>query len=892
MSTSPDHDLAKRYLDIAPAIILSLDRDGLITLLNQSGGEILECDPQDVVGRDWVDTFIPEHLREEIRSVFTRLMNGDVEFTQHYENIVLTGRGRERIIRWYNTLLRDSEGSVTGILSSGEDITELKNAEDEKRATLERYRRLYESVKAGVILQRADGVIEHINDFAADLFRMDKDGLTGRTSSDPVWQMVLEDGTPVPGDEHPSMVTFRTGRPMRDEVRGVFAGDPAKTRWLLINTEPVPDPSGEFVAEVLVTFIDITDRKRAETELKRSDYLLSKAQELGRVGSWELSIHSGRLVWTEETYRLFGISPGTPMTLEDFMNCVHPDDREYVLSEWDARMNDNDYDICHRIVVNGEVRWVREKAEILLDDNGDPVKGIGFVQDITESRKAEDALRESREELDEIFNMSLYLICTADLNEARFLKVNSSFSRVLGYDESEIVDHSFFEFIHPDDIEPTERVIKDQLQQGRKVMSFTNRYRRKDGSWCYLEWAAHPLPERGITFSIAHDVTGERELADRLRQTEKMEAIGQLAGGVAHDFNNHLAGIMNYADLLMSRTDDSNLLRMIEGIIRLCERSGELTGQLLAYARRGPMQNTPVDMHELIGEVVSMLKHSIDKRIVIVQDLKAVPSTASGDHSRLESVLLNLALNARDAMPEGGELVFSTDLVQLNEEYCRNSSFTIEPGEYLRLRVADSGVGMDEGTRARVFDPFFTTKPQGKGTGMGLASAFGTVVSHGGAIEIESEAGRGTTVTVFLPLCMENDTRKASPAAAGTAPEKRCILFVDDEGTVRETTATLLRSHGYDVLTCADGREAVACYGESWKNIDLVILDMNMPVMNGRDAFLLMQKINPGVRAILATGFSLDASAREILDEGASAYIQKPFRIRELVDQIEQVLGG
>jgi len=891
MSISADNDLAKRYLDIAPAIILSLDHEGMITLLNQSGGEILECDPLDVEGRNWVDTFIPERLREEIRSVFTRLMNGDVEFTQHYENIVLTGRGRERIIRWYNTLLRDSEGSITGILSSGEDITELKNAEDAKRATLERYRRLYESVKAGVMLQRADGVIVHTNDYAAEVFRMPMEDVTGRTSSDPVWQMVLEDGTPVPGDEHPSMITFRTGKPLRDELRGVFAGDPSSTRWLLINTEPVVDPSGS-VAEVLVTFIDITDRKQVEAELRSNEYLLSKSQQLGKIGSWELLIDSGRLVWTDETYRLFGVPPGTPMTLEDFMKCVHPDDREYVLKEWDARMKHNDYDIDHRIVVDGEVRWVREKAEIIFDADGKPVKAVGFSQDITERKNAENALRERQEELDEIFNMSLYLICTADLNEATFLKVNASFSRVLGYDESEIVDHSFFEFIHPDDIKPTERVIEEQLRQGSKVMGFTNRYRRKNGSWCYLEWAAHPLPERGITFSIAHDITEERELADRLRQSEKMEAIGQLAGGVAHDFNNHLAGIMNFAELLLDSTQDTELRSIGEGIVRLCTRSGELTGQLLAYARRGQLEITPVDIHEVIEEVISMLRHSIDKRVRISRHLRAEPSTTTGDHSRLESVLLNLALNARDAMPEGGELVFSTGLAHLTEEFCRSSGFDIEPGEYLRVTVADSGTGMDESTRARVFDPFFTTKPQGKGTGMGLASAFGTVVSHNGSIEVSTEPGRGTKVTVHLPLCRAERSGKAPQAKSDRLPDTCRILLVDDEKAVRETTAVLLRCQGYEVDTCSNGHEAVEFFRKSFQSMDLVILDMNMPVMNGRDAFLLMREIDPDVKVILATGFSLDASAREILDEGARSHIQKPFRIRELVELIEQVLGS
>jgi len=639
---------------------------------------------------------------------------------------------------------------------------------------------------------------------------------------------------------------------------------------------------------------------------------------------------------------------------------------------------------------------------------------------------AEKALRESREEFADIFAMSVSLVCIADINEAKFLKVNPAFTRVLGYDEAELLGHSLFEFLHPDDIVPTRKVVEDELKLGKEVMSFANRHRCKDGTWCWLEWTSHPLPERGITFAVGHDITerkqaenallkserdyrllvenansiilrwngdglltyfnefaenlfgysrdevlgkhvvgtivpetestgrdllplmndicvnpkkheysvnenvckdgrciwvawtnktyvnedtGEiealsigmditeqRRLQEQLRQTEKIEAIGQLAGGVAHDFNNQLGGIMNYADLLLSKTDDEELRPFIDGIIRLCTRSGELTNQLLAFSRKGQYQVVPVSIHQIVGEVVSMLVHSIDRRIQIRQRLDANPPTTTGDPTQLQNALLNLGLNARDAMPEGGELVFATDTVTLDEEHCGNSSFELMPGEYVRTEVTDSGTGMDEETQSKIFEPFFTTKEQGKGTGMGLAAAFGTVVNHRGAIEVESEIGRGTTMTVYLPLSRkeprgaEAGMQVAAQAAAEGASAR--ILIVDDERSVRECTAKMLRYKGYRVVTCKDGAEAVEYYGKSWQHIDLVILDMNMPVMNGRDAFIAMRGVNAGIRAMLATGYSLDQNAQEILDEGALSYIQKPFRMRELFAQVEQALDG
>ena len=236
--------------------------------------------------------------------------------------------------------------------------------------------------------------------------------------------------------------------------------------------------------------------------------------------------------------------------------------------------------------------------------------------------------------------------------------------------------------------------------------------------------------------------------------------------------------------------------------------------------------------------------------------------------------------------------MFTTGTVTLDEAYCGKSRFNIMPGDYLRITVTDSGTGMDKEIRAKAFEPFFTTKEQGKGTGMGLASVYGTVVNHQGAIEVDSEIGQGTTVTVYLPLSRQE--AEEAVKAGDTPPEMKGgarILMVDDEKSVRESTAALLRGRGYKVVTAKDGGEAVEYYAKSWEHIDLVILDMNMPVMNGRDTFVAMRKINPDIKAMLATGYSLDSNAQEILDEGALSHIQKPFRIHDLLPQIEQALG-
>jgi len=300
----------------------------------------------------------------------------------------------------------------------------------------------------------------------------------------------------------------------------------------------------------------------------------------------------------------------------------------------------------------------------------------------------------------------------------------------------------------------------------------------------------------------------------------------------------------------------------------------------------------PVDVHATVAEVVSILGHSLDRRIRIRQRLDANPPTAIGDPTQFQNMLLNLGLNARDAMPEGGELVFATDTVALDREFCGKSRFDIVPGDYLKMAVSDSGTGMDEETQARIFEPFFTTKEQGKGTGMGLPSVYGTVVNHHGAIQVDSKVGQGTTMTVYLPLARQaaQDAMAGGGGALVKVTVGARILIVDDEESVREVAGKLLRKKGYEVVTAKNGGEGVEYYRESWQQVDLVIVDMNMPVLNGRGTFAAMRQINPGIRAILATGYGLDSAVQQVMDEGVLSHIQKPFRSRDLVEQIERAL--
>jgi PAS domain S-box-containing protein len=367
-------------------------------------------------------------------------------------------------------------------------------------------------------------------------------------------------------------------------------------------------------------------------------------------------------------------------------------------------------------------------------------------------------------------------------------------------------------------------------------------------------------------------------LEARLRQAEKMDAIGHLAGGVAHDFNNQLTGIMGYAELLASAIEDPELATFAGHIARASRRSADLTRQLLAFARRGNYQVVAVDVHALVGEVVALLERSLDKRITIRRDLAASSAVVTGDPTQLQNALLNLGINARDAMPDGGELSIKTSVVNAGASGSER---------LLRIVVADTGTGMSEETLKHLFEPFFTTKEPGKGTGMGLASVYGAVQIHKGTISVESALGRGTTFEIDLPLAGQEGGGRAAPGPRRVSLTGKRALVVDDERDVRDVIQAVLSRAGCLVEACADGPDAIALFARRWHEIDVVVLDMVMPKMSGRGVFAELRRIDPAVRVVLLSGHSLDGDTQALLEEGAAAFIQKPFQIDHLLEQIE-----
>lgn len=379
------------------------------------------------------------------------------------------------------------------------------------------------------------------------------------------------------------------------------------------------------------------------------------------------------------------------------------------------------------------------------------------------------------------------------------------------------------------------------------------------------------------------------ELQEQLHQSQKMEALGQLAGGIAHDLNNILGGISGYSEMISTHFShiDPKLDKYATAINTACQRAGEMTTNLLTFARKKRFELLPVDIHSLIINSLQLLQHSIDKRISISHTLNASSFIVTGDSTQLQNCFINLALNSRDAMPEGGELTFYTENVEVNDQFSKSRPFQIQNGSYILIRVSDTGTGMERDTADRAFDPFFTTKGQGKGTGLGLSIVFGCVKGHGGFIEIDSSPGNGCRMNMYLPT---TTVQVSEQCITGTAVRgEGNILVIDDEYAIRDVITEMLENLGYKVATCKDGYEGIEHFRTHHNEIKLVILDLMMPGMSGFDCLKKLKDIDESVKILVASGYSHEGEIEKITEMGVTDFIRKPFNSRTISTTIRKM---
>ena len=794
--------------------------------------------------------------------------------------------GDRRTILGNAVPLLDKSGRPRGALGAFIDISERKRAEATLRESEEKYHRMVDTASEGIWLLDAEGKTTFANKHLEDMLGYEPNEMLGRPLLD-----FMDEPARLEAERH--LDRRRQGIAETHDFR--FRRRDGSDLWAIVSTNPILDDQGGFLG-ALGMITDISERKRSEAKLRESEERFKRMVHEAPLGIAIVDSLDAKFQLVNPA--LARITGRSQEELEriDWLSITHPDDIQPDQDRM-AAMNAGKiagFQLEKRYLhPDGHYLWVNiTAAPMYVEDTSKP-RHLLMVEDISARKRAEAALRKSEDLFRGIFSHNPLGIAVIDYASQRFLQANEAFLQIVAYPLDELRQMTPDDLTHPDDLAEEQR-LNQSLRSGEiPIVAIDKRYLGKDGRirLVRLVAAAIQAPDGTPTLAIGmvEDVTERRQMEERLRQSEKMASIGQLAGGIAHNFNNQLAGVMGYADLLLGKLDNETLRRYALGILKGSRRCADLAAQLLAFARKGKYLLTPVDVHQIIAESAAVLGQSLDKRIEIRQHLDAGSATVKGDPSQLQNLLLNLGLNARDAMPSGGQLFFETATVELAEEQA--GPLGVGPGRYLQVSVRDTGIGMSPETQKHLFEPFFTTKEPGQGTGLGLASVHGTVVSHGGAITVQTELGQGSTFTVVLPLDEAAALAASVPEAAVRAGGPARVLLVDDENIIVELGTDMLQDLGYEVVACRDGVEAVARYREDWPQIDLVILDVVMPKLGGRDAFAAMRKINPALKVLVSSGYSLDGEAREILDDGALGFLQKPFNQAELARKVAEALG-
>jgi len=867
-----------RLLDFAPYGLFLIDVTGKIIAANRSGAERLGKTVQGIIGTTFRELLSADVYENRRRKVAEAIKSGKpVGFEDQIQG------------RWYDTTIFpifDNIGRVTSLAIFGRDVTTYRLMEEARRESEKKYRLLVENASE-VVLVAQDGLIRFVNRIAFDLIGYHPIELIGKPFSaylhpEDRETVAVRHMKRMKGEEPPPVYPFRVidkgGESKWVEIKAVridWEGKPATLNFLW----------------------EITERKRAEDALKQSEARLRSIIE-----------HSNEMFFYHDTnHQLLYASPQSEVIFD-----YAPDEARRKWTDFitDSPLNQTGIELTERAIQTGERQGpylleLRRKdgGIVVLEIDESPVKDAsgkvvaisGAARDVTRQKRAEQALQEEKERLRILVEKSPWGISLIG-QDGRYKYLNPKFIEIFGYTLEDIpTGNEWFRRAYPDKSYRKEVIaawFDDRKRYGvGEARPRTYRAVCKDGSKKVIIFRSVSM-ETGDQLVFYEDSTETRRLEEQLRQAQKMEAVGTLAGGIAHDFNNLLQVIMGYAQMMMMGKEqaDPDLGRLRE-IERAGQRAGELSKQLLTFSRKVETKLRPVDLNREVQQIEQLLRRTIPKMITIELHLEEGLKVINADPAQVEQVMMNLSVNARDAMPEGGRLVIETETISLDEEYCRSHLGAV-PGEYVLLAVSDTGSGMNKETVDHIFEPFYTTKETDKGTGLGLSMVYGIVKSHGGYIMCYSEPGEGTTFKIYFPaieaVSMERGAEKEGEGEIQGGSET--ILLVDDERLLQNLGKEILERFGYTVLIADRGEKALEIYKEKRDEISLVILDIIMPGMGGARCLEELLRVNPLVKVIFTSGYSINGPMQEAAHAGAKGFISKPYELRQMLKAVREVL--
>jgi hypothetical protein len=682
--------------------------------------------------------------------------------------------------------------------------------------------------------------------------------------------------------------------------------------WLNLDYSPVRDEAGK-PAGVLSVISETTKQVHSARELRAREEELARVQRIGKVGGVEVYFDKGfRNRRSPEYLMIHGLpKDAVNETHEAWVARIHPHDRELTEKNFrDAVAGDvREYAAKYRIVrpSDGETRWIAVNAEIERDANGRAVRLVGAHIDITEREAAAaelarlNAMLELKVEhrtrqRDRIWNVSQDMLVVAN-SAGEWVSVNPACTSTLGWSRTELLGRTSEWLEHPDDIERTRSEVRHLSEIG-VTPRFENRFRHKDGSYRWISWTA--ALDENLIYAVGRDVTAEKEAhealqmtEDQLRQSQKMEAVGQLTGGIAHDFNNLLTGIIGGLDIVKrrvasGRTNDVD--RFIDAAVTSANRAAGLTNRLLAFSRRQALDLKPLNLRALIESMEDLLRRTLGEQIKVEIEARDDLWTAEGDINQIETALLNLAINARDAMPHGGTLTIEAANMSFPASV---PGYMLQPGDYIAMRVKDTGVGMSSDVLKRAFDPFFTTKPMGQGTGLGLSMVYGYAKQARGHVQIDSVKDEGTIVSLYIPRYQgaADVAHAVAKVAAVPSSSGETVLVVEDDAAVRLMVVEVLRDLGYVTIEAANDKTAIPAI-ESEQQIDLLVTDVGLPGLNGRQIADFARLRRKDLRVLFITGYAEDAAMRDGFLEPGMEIIAKPFSVEVLASRLRKMTSS
>jgi PAS domain S-box-containing protein len=799
-------------------------------------------------------------------------------------------------------LLRDADGRAVRMIGAMLDISGRKRMEESLRESETRFRFIVDHSYDLIWTLKSDGVFFYVSPSWKTGLGYEPSFMVGKAfqpfvhpddvaACEAYMSRVLDARSALPGPQY--------------RVRHADAS----WRWHEAVMTPTYAEDGSFMYFVGVSR-DITERRHAELALSRSKALLNASQRLAQIGGWEWNLSEQTMTWTDETYRIHDlesgdIAEGSDAHIAKSLQCYEEHDRPTVLAAFRKCVEQGSpYDMDLPLTTfKGRRLWIRTSAHAVLED-GKVRRVVGMIMDITERKRVEQALRESEEQFRAANDASLDALMllrserdeTGEIRDFVFVDVNRRTEEMLRMGRDQLLG----------------KRLCQALPINREA-GFFEKYKRVVDTGVPLEeefflpethvpaaWYYHQVVKVHDGIFIYQSDIGDRKRAEverenlqaQLRQAQKMEAVGRLAGGVAHDFNNMLGIILGHADMILAQMDpDQPLYADLTEIRKAGARSADLTRQLLAFARKQTVAPKVIDLNKTVAGMTRMLLRLIGEDIDMawIPDEKVWPVKI--DPGQIDQILANLCVNARDAIPGVGKVTIETGNTVFDEDYCMDHAEFV-PGEYAMLAVSDNGCGMDSETISHLFEPFFTTKELGKGTGLGLATVYGVVKQNNGLINVYSESGQGTTIKIYLPRHLAKAV--PLPAKGPDKPSERCqetVLLVEDEPAILKMTTRMLEREGYTVVAAGTPGEAIRLANEHHGNIHLLMSDVVMPEMNGRDLAKNILSLYPHLKCLFMSGYTADVIAHHgVLDEGVN-FIQKPFSMGELTVKVRNVIG-